>query len=306
MQFELDRLTEYTAEALLNELARVAALLQGQALTKSAFDNHSRVSASTIQKRFGGWFEALEKAGLASRYVGMVVSEKQRQQPSRRMSDEQLLSELVRVSDKLGKKSFTREEFNDHSEATYTVIRSRFGGWKHALERAGLSVSNSGRRYTDDECFENLLNVWTKFGRAPKHAEMADAPSVVGPKAYVGRWGTWNKAIHAFVDRVNSDSDLESIAAPDVEVEVEDNKLGAQDAKVKPPEDVRAIRLGLRYNVLKRDNFRCVICGASPATSLECKLHIDHFVPWSRGGKTVLENLRTLCEPCNLGKGAKV
>ncbi len=290
----------------MNELTRVAAVLQEQALTKSAFDIHSRVSASTIQRRFGGWFEALERAGLTSRYVGKVVSEKQREQPSRHMSDEELLSELVRVSDKLGKKSFTREEFEDHSDATYTVIRSRFGGWKPALERVGLSISNSGRRYTDDECFENLLNVWTKCGRVPKHDEMANAPSVVGPKAYVRRWGTWNRALHAFVERVNSETGLELVAAPGVEVEVEDNKLGAQDAKSKPPEDVRTIRLGLRYNVLKRDNFRCVICGTSPATSLECKLHIDHIVPWSRGGKTVLENLRTLCEPCNLGKGDKV
>lgn len=304
MQFEHDRLTEYTTKALLTELARVAVLLDGQTLTKSAFDKHSRVSASTIQRRFGGWLEALEKVGLGSRYGGKVVSERQRAPPSRRMSDEQLLRELVRISEKLSKKSFTREEFHDHSEATYAVIRSRFGGWKPALERAGLSVSNTGRRYTDDECCENLLSVWTKFGRAPKHDEMADAPSVVGPKAYVRRWGSWNKAIHAFVDRVNSDVDSESIA--DTEVDVLAKQVGTQDSKAKLPEDVRAIRLGLRYNVLKRDNFRCVVCGASPATTLECKLHIDHFVPWSRGGKTLVENLRTLCELCNLGKGATV
>lgn len=304
MQFELDRLTEYTDEALLKELVRVAYVLEGQALSKMAFDKHSRVSASTIQKRFGGWFEALSKAGLEERYVGKVVSEKQRAQISRTMSDEELIRELVRVSEKLGKKSFTYQEFNDHSEATYFTLRSRFGSWKAALERSGLSVSNSGRRYTDDECFENLLDVWTKFGRVPKHDEMADAPSVVGPKAYVRRWGTWNKAIHAFVERVNSDLSSESTSEP--VAEVDSKEVSVQVAKGKPPEDVRAIRLGLRYNVLKRDNFRCVICGTSPATTLGCKLHIDHIVPWSRGGKTVLENLRTLCEQCNLGKGDKV
>lgn len=304
MKFELDRLTEYTDEALLKELARVASVLEAETLTKQAFDKHSRVSASTIQRRFGGWFEALSKADLEERYVGPVVSEKQRSQISRTMSDEELIRELARVSEKLGKKAFTRQEFEDQSEATYTVLRGRFGSWKAALEQAGLSVSSSGRRYTDDECFENLLNVWTKFGRAPKHDEMADAPSVVGPKAYVRRWGTWNKAIHAFVERVNSDLSSESML--ETESKAESTKISDRVDKDKPPEDVRAIRLGLRYNVLKRDNFRCVACGASPATTLECKLHIDHIIPWSLGGKTVTENLRTLCEQCNLGKGNKV
>jgi len=31
-------------------------------------------------------------------------------------------------------------------------------------------------------------------------------------------------------------------------------------------------------------------------------LHVDHIEPWSRGGKTIEENLQTLCEKCNLGK----
>lgn len=70
-------------------------------------------------------------------------------------------------------------------------------------------------------------------------------------------------------------------------------------------EDKREIRLGLRYKVLSRDKFKCVGCGASPATDSKCRLHIDHIIPFSKGGKTTLENLRTFCEKCNLGKGNK-
>lgn len=59
----------------------------------------------------------------------------------------------------------------------------------------------------------------------------------------------------------------------------------------------------LRYQVLKRDNFKCCACGASPAKDPAVELHIDHILPWSKGGETVLENLQTLCSKCNLGKG---
>ena len=65
----------------------------------------------------------------------------------------------------------------------------------------------------------------------------------------------------------------------------------------------RQIALGLRYAVLTRDNFKCVKCGISPAHDPSCKLHVDHAVPFSKGGETTLENLQTLCEECNLGKG---
>ena len=67
-------------------------------------------------------------------------------------------------------------------------------------------------------------------------------------------------------------------------------------------ENFRNVSLSLRLNVLNRDNFKCVFCGKSPATDFGTKLHIDHRVPFSKGGKSTLENLQTLCEECNLGK----
>ena len=60
----------------------------------------------------------------------------------------------------------------------------------------------------------------------------------------------------------------------------------------------------MRYNILKRDHFRCQICGSSSSDGV--KLHVDHIVPVSRGGKTEPSNLRTLCDRCNLGKSSKL
>lgn len=56
----------------------------------------------------------------------------------------------------------------------------------------------------------------------------------------------------------------------------------------------------LRYKILQRDKMRCTICGRGQEDGV--KLHVDHIKPVSKGGRTVPENLRTLCQDCNLGK----
>ena len=60
------------------------------------------------------------------------------------------------------------------------------------------------------------------------------------------------------------------------------------------------LTLKLRYQIFKRDNFKCVLCGVTAETT---KLEIDHIIPISKGGKTIKSNLRTLCFNCNRGKG---
>lgn len=65
----------------------------------------------------------------------------------------------------------------------------------------------------------------------------------------------------------------------------------------------RTISPVLRFEVLRRDDFRCRYCGRRAP---DVVLHLDHIVPWSAGGRTTLENLRAACYDCNIGKGARL
>lgn len=57
-----------------------------------------------------------------------------------------------------------------------------------------------------------------------------------------------------------------------------------------------------RANVYQRDDHRCQYCGAKKPTR---ELTYDHVVPFSKGGKTVWENIATACSPCNTKKDDK-
>lgn len=64
----------------------------------------------------------------------------------------------------------------------------------------------------------------------------------------------------------------------------------------------KPIPKGMRFDVLNRDGFRCVYCGAAPP---DVVLHVDHKLAVARGGTNDKDNLVTACLPCNIGKGAK-
>jgi len=59
----------------------------------------------------------------------------------------------------------------------------------------------------------------------------------------------------------------------------------------------------IRFEVLKRDNFRCVYCGRTPSED-GVKLEVDHIIPAVEGGRYAKDNLVTVCRECNRGKGS--
>lgn len=62
---------------------------------------------------------------------------------------------------------------------------------------------------------------------------------------------------------------------------------------------------GLRYLVLKRDNFCCKSCGVSPVDTNGVLLEVDHIRSIEQWGRTELNNLQILCRTCNRGKGGR-
>lgn len=299
MKFELARLATYDEASIIAEIHRVANLVPTPLeLTTGRFDEHSKVSSSAVRRRFGGWHKALHAAGFADRYSGRTVSAKMKVQPARNMTDQQLIAELQRVALQLKSDVLTQPDFNSSSEISSSAVSRRLGSWNKALRAAGLKPVNMGRRYTEEDYFENLLTVWTHLGRQPKYAEMDSPPSTITSGGYEKRWGSWTKALVAFIERMNSVPDPYQQAPMPVKREVAE-----APHQVPRLEDKHKIPLGLRYEVLKRDDFRCVKCGRSPALAPGLELHVDHVQPFSKEGKTIALNLQTLCKDCNLGKG---
>ena len=57
------------------------------------------------------------------------------------------------------------------------------------------------------------------------------------------------------------------------------------------------VPLDIQRAVFRRDGRRCAYCG-----SIKGPFHLDHVLPWSRGGQHTVENLTVACQPCNTAK----
>ncbi len=209
----------------------------------------------------------------------------------RNIPEVELLSDLRRVASDLSKNSLTAIEYTANGNFGINTFLRRFKQWNLARRKAGLEAPNR-QNVPDAELFENIANVWTGLGRQPfgRELDKAQGQSEFSLGTYESRFGSWNKALLAFEAYIKLGKASESHPP--------------EPAVIRPNKRTeRKINWRLRAQVLIRDNCICQMCGASPAKDPQVNLHADHIVPWSKGGETVLENLRTLCLKCNIGKG---
>lgn len=206
---------------------------------------------------------------------------------------EEFIEDVCAVAKRLNKNTLTTREYNKYGKFHSRTIFKRFDSWLQVLELSGLEKSIKYGT-TVEELFENLEAVWRTLGRQPRFREMEKPLSRYGVKAYTRRFGSWRNALKSFISFINqSPENIEEIPV------VRQPKITSVKRLHKTK---REISWRMRFFVMRRDNFKCQMCGRSPATDIGVILHIDHIHSWSKGGETVIENLQTLCEQCNIGK----
>lgn len=201
------------------------------------------------------------------------------------IGDADLIADLQRVCAARCAKTVSQRTYRTAGRYSTTTIKDRFGSWNAALTAAGLTVS-AKRHIPDDELLDNLRSVWMRLGRQPRKREMITPVSTYSHHPYVRRFGGWLNAVRAFCEVIDQATEL-------------DDRHTASNRPARGPRDPS---LRLRFLVMRRDQFKCVLCGESPATDPQVVLHVDHILAWSKGGETKADNLQTLCSACNLGK----
>ncbi len=216
---------------------------------------------------------------------------------SRKISNEALIADLKAVFLANNKNALTIARYKLLGRYSYTLPINRFGSWNKALKAAGLPPTII-INIPVIQLFDNLMQVWEKLGRQPQLRDLRRPVSRYSGTTYRTNFGTWGNALRQFIAFVN---EYEVSDANQILAESYSMRGGRAQAEVLGT--CRTIGWRVRHLVMKRDHFRCKACGASPAKDPSVTLHVDHILPWSKGGESVIENLQTLCKVCNIGKG---
>ncbi len=212
-------------------------------------------------------------------------------------TNEELLTDLSVTARGIGRNTLTMEQYNRHGTGHAATFVRRFGSWPKALELAGLEPSRSKIGITNEELFDNLRELWVALGRQPRYGDVRSPESRYSAGTYAHRFGSWTRALSSFVNWAKAESVSEiphgqTTALPEnLAPAIETTRTNRQ------PSDRQ------RFSILLRDGFACTSCGASPLSTRGTELHVDHVLPWSKGGETEDANLATKCRQCNLGKG---
>lgn len=291
MRFELAPHNRGADDEVLLEDLRVVSRSRGRDwVSRDEYEQVGRFHPKTLVNRFGSWNKALQRAGLRVRKPNWI-------------SKEECLDDLRRVAALLNKSVVTVSEYRQFGRFSEAPFGRIFGGLVAALCEAGLAPSQSFReRLSEEELFQNLEVAWRTLGRQPKRDEMRSPLSIVGADTYRRRFGSWRKALEAFVEFATCQPVDQQAILANREESPSSIKITPSGNRGEWPRTPRTVSWRLRFLVMRRDCYKCRICGVSPAMSPGVILEVDHVIAWGEGGETVLENLQTLSQRCNGGK----
>ena len=210
-----------------------------------------------------------------------------------RLSKPEIIVKLKEFYELKNYQSFTRREWDGWKNKPLLssgVVRS-FGAWADALQKAEIKAQRRGKRDIK-KMVAFFKEAWEKNDGIPTMKLLDNyLKSISAPytwQSYTKHWGGLKRLAKRIVKHQKG--------------EITDAELYAPFESIKNRDPIPR---GLRYDILKRDNWQCVKCGVFPKKDKKITLHVDHIIPWSKGGSTKALNLQTLCDKCNYGKKDK-
>jgi hypothetical protein len=214
--------------------------------------------------------------------------------PRKSIREEELIREIMAFSQVNEGKPISKRAYNNWAGARFSAetISRYFGTWEDGCRNAGVRFLKKDQ-YSDEELIEHFEVVWRWRGQRlvtrDLHEYNKKHKTTLHSVAYSRRWGSFQTFVRLFSQYKLGQITFEQL--------VESKKQKNLREPITP---------ALRAKVLRRDNYTCRDCGASPRNDPNIILHIHHVIPVSKGGKTELSNLVTNCNLCNLGKGDKI
>lgn len=200
-------------------------------------------------------------------------------------SAESIIAEMKRLAAELGQMTLSAQDLDRHGRVKYSTVARQFGGLWSALKAAGLRPGRC-KRASDEELLEILRELWRvtqrERGKRPSSMDLIRYGAPVSPATVIKRFGSWRLAL----------------------LKAAGKNAAKGSARKKPAvkkASSKVLPVTMRFMVLKRDRYRCQMCGRSGV-----ELEVDHITPLCQGGDSRLDNLQTLCRDCNRGKGGRM
>ena len=243
MKFELNEYHRNVSnDELIADVRDTANRLGKSSLTAEEYSRNGKYNSCTLFRRFGSWKKVLELSSLEIKGHNFKKS----------ITEADVIAELHRIANIIGKDSVTIVDFENHSKlCSVNALNSRFGTWEQILALAGMESKN--RKKTDEELFEEIERIWILLGRQPTYTDMRKGISKFSPRTFEKHFGTWRGALEAFIKYINNETD-----EPNIVEEVITTIPNVTTSKEAPKEHTttRNINLRLRFLVMKRDNFK--------------------------------------------------
>lgn len=106
---------------------------------------------------------------------------------------------------------------------------------------------------------------------------------------------------HSLIRKEIIETNWKELIMPKIVVDTYDAGYLDYYSVIEPKHRGRLARNEYRMEILKRDQYRCRICGCSADDSVHIRLEVHHIKPWEEGGISTPQNLITLCATCHSG-----